>query len=390
MTRARGIALGLAALLCAPFFLVTPEHFVNQVVPGPLPQVGEAARALHASAVVIDLHADSLLFGRDLLRRSRLGHVDLPRLAEGGVALQIFGAPTRVPLGFNVERTDPARLDLLTLLGAQRLAPFAWHSPKQRALDLARQLDLLLARAGGALLRVRTRADLDALLAAREQARAQGSPAPIGAALGIEGAQALDGEVENLDALFAAGYRMIGLAHFFDNEFAGSAHGLLRGGLSERGRELVRRMQQRGVIVDLAHASEATVEDVIAQATAPVVVSHGGVRGTCDNPRNLSDAQLRGIARTGGVVGIGYWDTAVCGTGVGEIAAALRYAIARAGVEHVALGSDFDGGTTTRFDTSQLPVLTQALQDSGLGPDAIRKILGGNALRVLREALPER
>jgi microsomal dipeptidase-like Zn-dependent dipeptidase len=366
----------------------SPEHFVNRVEPGPLPVLGEAAGTLHASATVIDLHADSLLFGRDLLRRSALGHVDLPRLREGGVALQVFAAPTRVPIGFNVDATDPDRLDLLTLLGAQRLAPFAWHSPKERALDLARQLDLLFARARGALVRIRTRADLEALLAERERALRQREEPPIGALLGIEGAHALDGRLENFDVLFDAGYRMIGLAHFIDNAFAGSAHGLARAGLSPQGRELVQRMQARGAIVDLAHASPAAIRDVLAQSRAPVVVSHAGVRATCDNPRNLSDEELRGIARTGGVIGIGYWDTAVCGTGLDRISAALRHVIAVAGAAHVALGSDFDGGTTTRFDTSRLALLTQQLLDDGVEADALRKLLGANALRVFRDTLP--
>ncbi len=388
MRLARAVGLALAAALGAAFLLVSPEQFVNRVVPAPLPAVGEAARALHASAFVIDLHADSLLFGRDLLRRSARGHVDLPRLAEGGVALQVFGAPTRVPLGFNIERTDASRPDLLTGLGLARLSPFAWHTPLGRALDLARQLDLLIARAGGRLRRVRTRADLAGLVEARERAGALGEPLPIGAALGIEGAQALDGEVANLDALFDAGYRMLGPAHFTDNEFAGSAHGVLQHGLSPQGRELVRRMQQRGVVVDVAHLSPAALEDVLAQSSAPVLVSHGGVRGTCDNPRNLSDDQLRGIAETGGVIGIGYWELAVCGTRMEQIAAAIRHAIGVVGDEHVALGSDFDGGTTTSFDTSALPALTQQLLDAGLPAASIRKLLGGNALRVLRATLP--
>jgi microsomal dipeptidase-like Zn-dependent dipeptidase len=388
VSRARRLGVAAALVVAAGFLSANPERFVNRVEPGPLPGVGAAARALHASAAVVDLHADSLLFGRDLLRRSELGHVDLPRLREGGVALQVFGAPTRVPLGFNVEATDPKRPDLLTLLGAQRLAPFAWHSPFERALDLARQLDLLFARARGALVRVRTRAHLDELLAARERARRQAEEPPIGALLGIEGAHALDGRIENLDRLFDAGYRMIGLTHFIDNEFAGSAHGSSRAGLSEPGRELVRRMQQRGVIVDVAHASPTAIRDVLEISTAPVVVSHGGVRATCDNPRNLSDDEVRGIARTGGVIGIGFWETAVCGIGADRIAAAMRHVIAIAGEDHVALGSDFDGGTTTRIDASQLAVLTQQLQNDGVGPDAIRKVLGGNALRVFRDTLP--
>src|SRR5260221_11166058 len=135
-----------------------------------------------------------------------------------------------------------------------------------------------------------------------------------------------------------AGYRVVCLTHFFDNELGGSAHGVAKGGLTPFGREAVRRLEQRRILVDLAHASPRTIEDVLAMATRPVVVSHTGVRGTCDNTRNLSDEQLRGVAHTGGVGGIGYWETAACGTDARAIARAIRYAVQIAGVEHVAPG----------------------------------------------------
>ena len=109
------------------------------------------------------------------------------------------------------------------------------------------------------------------------------------------------------------------------------------------------------MLVDLAHVSPAAIDDVLAMASKPVVVSHGGVRGTCDNQRNLSDDQLRGIARTGGVVGIGYWETAVCGTEMRYVTAAMRHVIDVVGDDYVGLGSDFDGATTTGFDTSRCP-----------------------------------
>ena len=106
---------------------------------------------------------------------------------------------------------------------------------------------------------------------------------------------------------------------------------------------MVRRMEARGLLVDVAHASAATIADVLDLATHPVVASHTGVRGTCDNVRNLTDDQLRGIAATGGLIGIGFWDTATGGTDAASIARAIRYAADLVGVEHVALGSDFDG-----------------------------------------------
>jgi microsomal dipeptidase-like Zn-dependent dipeptidase len=191
-----------------------------------------------------------------------------------------------------------------------------------------------------------------------------------------------------LERLFDAGVRVVGLTHFFDNRFAGSAHGVEQGGLTEAGRSLVVAMESRGVIVDLAHASAETIDDVLELSARPPLVSHTGVRGTCDNARNLSDAQIDRIAAAGGVIGIGFWPTAVCGTRPADIARAMSYVVDRVGDRHVALGSDYDGYTLVGFDVSRLPVLTQALLDEGLSEPSVRRILGGNALRLLRDALP--
>ena len=125
-------------------------------------------------------------------------------------------------------------------------------------------------------------------------------------------------------------------AHFFDNAFAGSAHGVEKGGLTGAGREMIRRMEARSMLVDVAHASSATVDDVLAIATRPVVASHTGLRGHVDNARNLTDARARGIADSGGVLGIGFWPTVCGGDTATDIARAISQAIGVAGVEHVA------------------------------------------------------
>lgn len=142
------------------------------------------------------------------------------------------------------------------------------------------------------------------------------------------------------------------------------------------------------MLVDLAHASDRTFDDVLALATRPVVVSHTGVRRTCDNRRNLGDAQLRAIARNGGVVGIGYWPTAVCGDDARAIARAIRHAVSVAGVEHVGLGSDFDGAVTAPFDATGLPLVTEALLAEGFAGEDVARIMGGNVLELLERALP--
>ncbi|MEO5939885.1 MAG: membrane dipeptidase, partial [Candidatus Limnocylindrales bacterium] len=203
-----------------------------------------------------------------------------------------------------------------------------------------------------------------------------------------EGAHALDDELANLERLDTAGFRMVGLVHFFDNAFAGSAHGVTQGGLTGAGLELVSELEGRRMIVDVAHASVATIDDVLTIATRPVVASHTGVRGVADHPRNLSDEQLRGIAATGGIVGIGFWPTACGGDDAASIARSIAYAISVVGADHVGLGSDFDGAVPTPFDATGLPLLTAALLAEGLDEAAIAAVMGGSAIRLLREALP--
>jgi membrane dipeptidase len=358
------------------------ERFVNRVVGQPPPPVSPQARALHRSSFIADLHADSLLWNRDLARRSTVGHADLPRLRAGNVALQVLTIVTRVPASASIERTDPRWPDLITLLALTNGWPMAaWTRLADRALYQANKL-AALAAGDPHLMIVRSRADLERLAA--EHAR---DPRWVGAILGIEGAHALDRPAA-LDELFAAGVRLIGLAHFFDNEYAGSAHGLLKGGLTPRGRDLVSEMERRGIVVDLTHSSAATVRDVLAVARRPPLVSHTGVLATCGSPRNLSDRELLDVAAAGGLIGIGAWTTAVCGYSAAAAARAIHHAVALVGDEHVALGSDFDGAVDTPFDASHLDVLTEAMLDEGLSAESVRKILGTNALRVLHDLLP--
>jgi microsomal dipeptidase-like Zn-dependent dipeptidase len=205
--------------------------------------------------------------------------------------------------------------------------------------------------------------------------------------LSIEGLQDLEGDIRNLDRLYDAGFRMAGMAHFFDNDVAGSMHGLAKRGLTPLGRQVIARMEAKGMIVDVAHASHPAVADILRIARRPVVSSHGGVQATCKVNRNLTDDEIRGIARTGGVVGIGYWEAAVCSTSPAAVARAIAHVRDLVGIAHVGLGSDFDGAVTTGFDTSQLTGVTQALLDRGFTADEIAAVMGGNVLRLLHAGL---
>jgi microsomal dipeptidase-like Zn-dependent dipeptidase len=181
---------------------------------------------------------------------------------------------------------------------------------------------------------------------------------------------------------------MIAPTHFTDTELAGAAAGVTKTGLTETGRAWVKAMEAKHMLIDLAHASSETIRDVTALATRPLVVSHTGVKGTCNNNRNLSDEEIRAVAKTGGVIGIGYWQAATCGRDAAAVARAIRYCVKIAGVEHVGLGSDFDGGVTMPFDTSGLAQVTDALLSAGFTEREIRLIEGENVLRVLKEVLP--
>lgn len=345
--------------------------------------VSKPAAALHESLFVADLHSDSLLFGRDLNKRSNVGHVDFVRMREGRVALQMFTMVTKVPKNFNIERTSGDSDQITQLAVANRWPPKTWKSILERALYQGERLATMAAASEGKVVFVRNRQDLEKALAARSQGKDVAA-----VLLGIEGAHALEGKVENLDRVYEGGVRMIGLAHFFDNEFAGSAHGMNKGGVTKEGESLIKRMEDKRVVVDLSHSSAKTINDVLAMSTRPVVVSHTGVRGTCNNQRNLSDAQLRNIASRGGLIGIGFWSTAVCGTDAAAIARAIRHAANVAGVEHVALGSDFDGSVTVPFDASGMSLLTEALLKEGFSDSEIRKIMGENTVEFFRQNLP--
>lgn len=382
-----GGVLGAAALAAAGPLLGTIvarlERKHNPTPRVPASPASDRARQLHATLRVADLHADSLLFGRDLLRRADRGHVDVPRLIEGGVALQVLSCAMKLPRHLNIERNEDASDDVLTLALAQRWPPRTWRSVMARALYQAGRARGFAARSGGTFRLIGTREDLERYLAARDA-----DARMTAGLLSIEGATALDGDPANVELVADAGFRMISPAHFTDTVFGGSAHGVGRGGLTEPGREMVRRMEARGVLLDLAHASPATIDDALGIATRPVVASHTGVKGVLDNARNLSDEQLAGVAATGGLVGIGFWPWACGGDDAGAIARSIAYAVVRVGVEHVALGSDWDGSVRVPFDAANVVQLTEALLDVGLDDAAIRAVMGENVLRLLASTLP--
>lgn len=359
------------------------ERSLNPVIMPPPYRVSERAQQLHDKLFVADMHADALLWNRDLNEDSPIAHVDVPKLLRGNVSLQAFTVVTKTPRGLNIERNDDSTDNILLLALAQRQPLENLRSLAKRALWQAKKLHDYADASNGKLVVIENKRDLAAFVERRKTEKI------VGGWLGIEGAHALDGDLKNIEVLYAAGFRMMSPTHFFDNDIGGSAHGVEKYGLTDKGREMVRRMEAKHMLVDVAHASSKTIDDVLAMATQPVVVSHTGVKGTCDNQRNLSDSQIQGIAKTGGIIGIGFWDTAVCGTDATAIARSIRYTANIVGADHVGLGSDFDGSVKAPFDTSGDALITEALISEGFSDSEIASIMGGNVLKLLSEVMPD-
>jgi membrane dipeptidase len=383
--RSKLLLAGLGLLGLFFFFGAAPllDAIANGSTGMSPPPPSARALALHRSLWVADLHADSLMWNRAPEERHARGRVDVPRLIEGGVALQAFTIVSKTPWFMNVS-SNPASGDMLTvLLIAQRWPIATWSSLLQRALYQAERLHETERRSHGTFRVIESRADLQRYVEQRRNETAM-----TAGYLGIEGAQVLEGQLANVQRLFDAGFRMMSPSHFFDTDVGGSAHGERKSGLSPFGHEVIAEMERLGMLVDLAHASARTIDDVLAIAKKPVVFSHTGVKGTCDTPRNISDAALAGTAATGGLVGIGFFEGATCGQDVPSVVRAIRYAVDRIGAEHVALGSDFDGFVHTPIDASEMAALTDALLEAGFPEQQIRLIMGLNVERVLEQVLP--
>lgn len=358
----------------------TIDKRFNRVSNSLLPELKPKIKDFHQTLFVADLHADSLLWNRNLLKKNNFGHVDLPRLMEGNVALQGFGVVTKVSNNLNINNNNDNTDRITTLAIAFGWSPSTWNSLTQRAIYQGDKLQKFIAKSQGKLILIRDRKDLDRLVTQRQQGQKI-----IGALLGLEGIHAIEGNLNNFNLLYESGFRLIGLAHFFDNQAVGSAHGINKGGLTPFGHQLVQQIEIKKAIIDLAHVSPKAIDNILNIATKPVIVSHTGVRGTCNNQRNLTDKEIKGIAATKGVIGIAMFDKAVCGNTIKDTVRAIKYVANLVGVDYVALGSDFDGTVTTPIDISQMSLITQELFDNGFNESEISKIMGKNFLRVLYE-----
>lgn len=378
-----GIALLLLLLgLTYVFAVVVPQTDakMNYVVPHEPYTVSEAATSLHKTLTIADLHADALLWRRNPEKRHKRGHVDLPRLRDGGVDIQIFSAVTKSPRGLNFDGNSADAPDDITTLAQVQLWPLrTWNSIYERAAFQAQRLQEVEKNGANNLVIARTQSDMTQ---------------PDGTLIGVlatEGSHPLEGDIENIQRLYDEGYRMMGLQHFFDNALGGSLHGRKKGGLTPFGKEAVLKMHAMDIIVDVAHSSEQSVRDTLAISPEPVIISHGGLASFCPRTknRNMPDDVLLEIARRGGIIGIGYFEGAICDISPKGIAHTIEAGVKLLGEDAVALGSDFDGTVTTSLDTSELAAITHELLALGMSETTIQKVMGENVERFLKTHLPE-
>ncbi len=340
-------------------------------------------RQLHADSIVFDGHCDTLLSvmeqDRPLAQRSDQGHADVPRFLEGGITAQVFALyPPGVRRGVAIPSWPTPGVEVANWPPLGSFAP-TWQV--LRLLDafyegMAASPDLILA----------TRA------ADVRRAKAEHRLAGV---IGLEGAEALRGDLGILRMLYRMGLRNLGITWSLRNEAAdGVFEARTGGGLTEFGVRLVREANRLGIMVDIAHLAPAGVRGVLALSETPVIDSHANARAICDHPRNLTDEQLEALAAKGGVIGVTFVPAFVAQEperqSVEGLLDHVDHIVHVVGTDHVGLGSDLDGYDDTLAgmpDVTHLPAITAGLVARGYSAEAIGKILGGNFMRVFEQVV---
>jgi len=368
--------------------------------------IGERAKRLHFSSIVLDTHDDTTqrFFTKDydIGKRNPDGHVDIPRMREGGMNAIFFSI----------------------WIDGRIMGPPA----VQKALDQIDAVHESVHRYAKDLVFCRTAAEV-------REAHKQGK---IAALIGVEGGHMIGNDIRVLRMFGDLGVRYITLSHFYNDEWADSSTDKpAHNGLTDFGKDIVREMNRQGIMVDISHVSDKTFYDALEVSKAPLIASHSSCRALCNHVRDMSDDMIKALAAKGGVIQINYERSFIdqaykdasdklsggvvaafdqfkkeCGddqecfgrkmaeqekraTAEGKlphvswerIVDHIDHAVKLVGADHVGLGSDFDGATMPdgMEDCSKLPKITEALMRKGYSDDDIRKILGGNTLRVMEQ-----
>jgi len=319
---------------------------------------------LHNSIFVFDAHCDSLGFATlppkqrcDLSQWGQTPHLDLPRMRAGGINCQVFACyPGQTRL-----KADPT--------GA--------------ALERVEAFYDLQARVPDQITLIQTAADLARLT----------PDGPIGAILGLEGSEALDGSIARLRTFHRLGVRNLGLAWDGRNAACDGVGVGSTSGLTDFGRDLVAACNELGVMLDVSHLNPAGVEDVLALSKQPIIASHSNARALYDHRRSLSDEQIRAISDAGGVIGATFASLFLTPdpteATLGDFLDQVDYLVQVAGVDHVGLGSDFDGTDLPPelSGADNYPKITEGLLARGHAENAVEKIMGANFRRVFSSVL---
>ena len=327
--------------------------------------------------------------GRSFFSKSDIGHIDLPRAREGHFAGGFFAVfvPTPKPADFPADPTEDDLVDLFLKAGS---TPVDRHYALDHTLAMARLMMDLERQAPADVRTIRRAVDLRRCLD-------EGAIAMI---FHIEGAEAIDPRLNALYMLYEAGLRSLGIVWSRPNAFGHGVPFSFPGspdtgpGLTDAGKALVRACNDLGVLVDLSHLNEKGFWDVAGLSSKPLVATHSGVHALCASPRNLTDRQIDAVRDSGGVIGINFHVGFLRKDGVrnadtplSTLVAHVNYVADRAGIDHVALGSDFDGATMPAElgDVAGLPRLMEALRAGGHDDSSLRKIGYQNWIRVLEK-----
>jgi len=391
MKKGTKIALGIITTIIILYFLTTlilPSKLdkkFNTVTQKPPYAVSDEAQKIYNSLdFIADMHCDALLWDRNLNKKHDYGTVDIPRMLEAGMSLQAFTIVTKAPQSLNFDN-NTGETDQITLPYILQGRPISsWFNLNKRALAQCNALHSFEEKSNGKFRVIKSISDLK-----KYNIDKQKDKNITAGFIGIEGMHALNGELENIDKLYDAGVRMMAPVHFFDNELGGSAHGVSKEGLTDFGIEVIKKMEQKRMIIDIAHSSPKMVDDIFNITTSPIVTSHTGVKGTCETVRNLSDKHLKKIAESKGLVGIAMFEPATCDNTPASTAKAIKYCIDLIGADYVALGSDFDGATEIHTDVTGLPLYVEEMLKLSISEEDIKKVMGGNMKRFLLNNLPQ-